>query len=91
MRPFNENPSPSNDHHDRQEGAGELYAYVAPNTPNTVQLSSVPPWSKQNPDYGFSVGRGAFGFEAGRWHTVAERVKLNEVGCDDGESHVHRW
>lgn len=45
----------------------------------------VPPESHKNPDYGFSVGRGAFKFPKGAWTTIAERVKLNTVGKADGQ------
>jgi hypothetical protein len=68
----------------REDGMGEIYAYVPFNEENKTQLSQVPPYSKQNPDYGFSVGRGAFRFEPGRWHTVAERVRLNVPEQADG-------
>jgi hypothetical protein len=69
----------------RQDGAGELYTYVPLNDENTSRLLAVPPSSKQNPDYGFSVGRCAWHFAAGVWYAVAERVKLNEPGVADGE------
>ncbi|KAG6863422.1 hypothetical protein C0991_005884, partial [Blastosporella zonata] len=37
---------------------------------NSTALLSMPPQSKQNTDYGFSVRRGAFHFDVavGRWH-----------------------
>ena len=31
-----------------------------------------------------SVGRGSFGFDTGRWVTVAQRIKLNDVGQSNG-------
>ena len=43
-------------------------------------MLAVPPRSIQHPDYGFSVGRGAWRFETGKWTTVAERVRMNAVG-----------
>jgi hypothetical protein len=52
------------------------------------RLLEVPPQSKQNPDYGFSVGREAFRFAAGRWTTVAQRVRLNTPGQADGMRHA---
>ena len=51
---------------------------------NTKQLLAVPPKSYGNHQYGFSVGRGAFVFPRGRWVTVAERVKLNDPGEENG-------
>lgn len=68
----------------RSTGAGELYAYIPPLASNIDQLLAIPPKSIQNPDYGFSVGRGSFNFTAGRWNTVTERVKLNDIGISNG-------
>ena len=68
----------------RENGKGELYAYLPVTPSNTERLLSIPPRSIQHPDYGFSAGRGAFKFTPGRWTTVAERVKLNTVGQSDG-------
>lgn len=51
---------------------------------NRDKLLHVPPLSKLNPDYGFSVGRGAFNFVAGQWMTVAQRVRLNAPTSADG-------
>jgi hypothetical protein len=67
----------------REDGAGELYAYVPLNDANTAALQAVP-HSHRNPDYGFSVGRGLWQFEPGRWTAVAQRVKMNTVGQADG-------
>ncbi|KZT27188.1 polysaccharide lyase family 14 protein [Neolentinus lepideus HHB14362 ss-1] len=72
----------------RQSGQGELYAYL-PLTPNNTSRLLAVPSSKQNPDYGFSVGRGLFSFPAGQWTTVAERVRLNDVGQENGEVEVY--
>ena len=70
----------------RGAGKGEIYAYIPLNDTNADRLLEVPPESHKNPDYGFSVGRGAFKFPKGAWTTIAERVKLNEVGKADGPS-----
>ncbi|KAJ7133559.1 hypothetical protein C8R44DRAFT_772670, partial [Mycena epipterygia] len=63
-------------------GLGELYKYLS-------SLLAVPSSSKENSDYGFSVGRSAFNFDVavGEWASLslAFRVKLNAIGCDDGE------
>ncbi|GJF00127.1 hypothetical protein PsYK624_164060 [Phanerochaete sordida] len=71
----------------RQGGAGELYAYLPLNDTNAAALMAVPQ-THRNPDYGFSVGRGLWKFEPGRWIAVAERVKMNTVGQADGEVEV---
>lgn len=53
---------------------------------NASRLLAVPPVSKENADYGFSVGRDAFKLDAavGQWVSLAFRVKLNTVGLEDG-------
>ncbi|KAF8578466.1 polysaccharide lyase family 14 protein [Ramaria rubella] len=72
----------------RPDGQGELYAYLPISESNTRRLLAVPR-SHQNVDFGFSVGRGSFKFQPGEWTTVAERVKLNRPGRDDGE--IELW
>jgi hypothetical protein len=69
----------------RRGGSGEIYAYLPMNETNTKALLAVPPNSKANSDYGISVGRCAWVFEPGAWTTVAERVKLNDVGSANGK------
>ncbi|KIK68210.1 polysaccharide lyase family 14 protein [Collybiopsis luxurians FD-317 M1] len=69
----------------RAEGAGELYTYLPLTQNNTDRLLAVPPLSIENSDFGDSVGRGAFTIPVGRWMSVALRMKLNQVGCEDGE------
>ncbi|KAA1476932.1 hypothetical protein DENSPDRAFT_867438 [Dentipellis sp. KUC8613] len=54
----------------RADGAGELYAYLPMNDTNTARLLAVPPFSHQNPDFGF---------------TIAIRAKMNDVGSANGE------
>lgn len=73
----------------RAGGKGEIYAYIPLLDHNTERLLDIPPESHKNPDYGFSVGRGAWKFPKGTWTTIAERVKLNNVGEADGE--VQLW
>ncbi|KAL4246222.1 Polysaccharide lyase 14 [Abortiporus biennis] len=72
----------------RENGIGELYAYLPMTDSNTEELCKVPPKSIQHPDYGFSVGRGAFQFPAGQWITVSQRVKINDPEKLDGEIEV---
>jgi len=69
----------------RSNGKGEIYAYMPPHEENTKALLSVPPKSHGNYDYGFSVGSGSFTFDRGSWITIAQRVKLNDPGANDGE------
>jgi hypothetical protein len=73
----------------RAGGRGEIYAYVPPYTDPGFEankiLCSVPPKSDCNPDYGNSVGRGAFTFAPGKRYFVATRVLLNTPGKANGE------
>lgn len=69
----------------RRNGDGEIYAYLPLNDTNKTVLSQVPPKSKLNPDFGFSVGQGSFKFVPGQWSVIAQRVKLNDDGVANGE------
>lgn len=69
---------------DRTDGAGEIYAYLPLTESNAEIIAAVPPLSVENPDYGFSVGRGAFTFPSGEWVTVAERIKMNDPNATNG-------
>jgi hypothetical protein len=76
----------------RSGGIGELYTYLPQFTipgyeANEAQCH-VPPYSECNPDYGNSVGRGAFNFTSGNRGTVAMRVLLNDAGVANGELEV---
>jgi hypothetical protein len=71
-------------HFCRQNGEGEIYAYMPPYEENTKSLLSVPPKSYGSQEYGFSVGRGSFTFSSGTWITLAQRVKLNDPGVSNG-------
>ena len=73
----------------RGDGMGEFYTYLPPFTipgyeANEVQCH-VAPYSECNPDYGNSIGRGAFNFTSGERGTVAMRVLLNDAGEANGE------
>ena len=48
----------------------------------------MPPLSKANADYGFSVGRGSFYLDiaVGKWVSIAFRVKLNDIGKENGNT-----
>jgi hypothetical protein len=73
----------------RADGKGEFYTYLPPYTDSRFSANrkqcNVGPMSECNPTYGASVGRGAFTFATGKWNTVSERVKLNDVGKANGE------
>ena len=69
----------------REGGDGELYTYFPPGSSANQKLCNVPPFSECNETYGASVGRGAFNYGTGGWATVAQRVKLNDVGQSNGE------
>jgi hypothetical protein len=76
----------------RSGGIGELYTYLPQFTipgyeANEAQCH-VPPYSECNPDYGNSVGRGAFNFTSGNRGTVAMRVLLNDAGVANGELEI---
>ncbi|KAJ7594257.1 hypothetical protein C8J56DRAFT_778468 [Mycena floridula] len=68
----------------RPKNAGELYTYLPPTFAANKKVCSVPN-SECNPTYGASVGRGSFTFEAGKWITVSQRVRLNDPGKENGE------
>lgn len=70
----------------RANGDGELYNYFPPEAHN--DYCSFPPKSVCNPDFGDSIGRGAFQFKAGQWNTVSQRLKLNDPGQKNGEQEL---
>jgi len=72
----------------REGGLGEIYAYLPLVPSNDEQLSKIPPFSRRNPDYGFSIGRGAWSFRPGKWTAIAIRARLNRIGAHDGEIQV---
>ncbi|EIN07957.1 hypothetical protein PUNSTDRAFT_88685 [Punctularia strigosozonata HHB-11173 SS5] len=69
----------------RTDGAGEMYTYLPPSYSANDNVCNVAPFSECNPTYGASVGRGSFKFNKGDWTTVSERIKLNDVGKENGE------
>jgi hypothetical protein len=73
----------------RKGGMGEFYTYLPPFTVAGYEANEaqchVPPYSECNPDYGNSIGRGAFNFTSGERGTVAMRVLLNDPGVANGE------
>ncbi|KAM5542810.1 hypothetical protein V8D89_003771 [Ganoderma adspersum] len=69
----------------RREGAGEIYTYLPPGSPENKAVCKVPPQSECNDVYGASVGRGAFKFTPGKRNTIGQRIRLNDVGKANGE------
>jgi hypothetical protein len=72
------------DLNDSTNGAGELYAYLPLTKNNAEVFAKVPPQTIEDPNYGYSVGRGAWTFHANAWNTIAERIKLNDPGKKNG-------
>ncbi|KAM5542808.1 hypothetical protein V8D89_003769 [Ganoderma adspersum] len=69
----------------RTSGAGELYTYLPPDSPENKAVCTVPPKSDCNDVFGASVGRGAFKFTPGKRNTIGQRIRLNDVGKANGE------
>lgn len=69
----------------RPNGEGEFYNYFPPSFGANRKQCNVAPESDCNDKFGASVGRGAFHFKDGAWTTVAERVRLNDAGKENGE------
>ena len=69
----------------RREGAGELYTYLPPSSPENKAVCDIPPQSDCNDTFGASVGRGVFSFTPGKRTTIGQRVRLNDVGKANGE------
>ena len=69
----------------RTDGKGELYTYLPPDYSANKRLCNVAPESDCNDTYGASVGRGSFKFTAGARATIGQRVRLNDVGKENGE------
>lgn len=72
-----------------EHGAGETYNYLPTSAHQPSTYCSTAPSSECNPQYGDSIGRRSFYFTPGRWVTVAQRIKLNEVGKSDGEIELY--
>lgn len=72
----------------RTNGAMELYTYLPPTFDANNAVCNIPPFSECNPTYGASVGRGIVSFAPGQWMTLSQRVRLNDVGQENGEIEV---
>ncbi|PIL33036.1 hypothetical protein GSI_04485 [Ganoderma sinense ZZ0214-1] len=69
----------------RTDGKGEIYTYLPPDYSANKAVCDVAPESECNDTYGASVGRGSFKFTAGTRATIGQRVRLNDVGKENGE------
>jgi hypothetical protein len=69
----------------RTNGMGEIYNYLPTSISQGNGYCETAPYSTCSPDYGDSIGRGAFSWVTGSWNVVAIRVKLNDVGQSNGE------
>ena len=69
----------------RTDGAGEMYTYLPPSYSANQAVCNVAPKSECNSVYGASVGRGSFSFAAGKRTMIGQRVRLNDVGQENGE------
>ena len=69
----------------RASGAGELYTYLPKGDTNINACKASGSGAICNNEiYGLSFGRGEFTWPMGQWATVQERVKLNDVGQNNG-------
>ncbi|ORX37666.1 hypothetical protein BD324DRAFT_563650, partial [Kockovaella imperatae] len=74
----------------RTNGMGEIYNYLPPGaTSANPNYCSIAPMSICNPDYGDSIGRGAFTFATGAWTTISQRFKMNDFGQSNGEQELY--
>ena len=74
----------------RTDGMGEIYNYLPSGAADAYPgYCSTAPMSLCNPDYGDSIGRGAFTFPKGQWTTVAQRFKMNDFGQSNGEQELY--
>ncbi len=72
----------------RTGGAGEAYTYLPPDFSANQAVCNVGPFSTCNDVYGASVGRGSWTFKAGTRTTIGQRVRLNDVGQENGELEI---
>ncbi|GFZ49702.1 hypothetical protein JCM24511_07104 [Saitozyma sp. JCM 24511] len=69
----------------RTNGAGEFYNYYPTSVTQGGGYCSTAPYSICDTVYGDSIGRGSYSWATGKWTTVAQRLKLNDVGSANGE------
>lgn len=72
----------------RTDGAGEAYNYLPTSVTQPASYANAAPKTVLNAAYGDSVGRGSFYFAGGAWTTVSQRIKLNDIGAQNGELQI---
>ncbi|GAB1524252.1 hypothetical protein RhiTH_007405 [Rhizoctonia solani] len=74
----------------RSNGAAELYTYLPPSAEAVNKKAACSgPGATCDGDYGWSLGRGEWKWETGKWQTIAQKVTLNDVGKSNGEMIVY--
>jgi hypothetical protein len=71
----------------RQNGLGELYAYLD-QSKQLDAFCNIPPLSICHSEYGVSIGRGAFKFQLGKWTTLKQIIQLNTPGVPNGRFQI---
>ncbi|CAO3622235.1 unnamed protein product [Cunninghamella echinulata] len=66
----------------REDGQGEVYAYVPPKLQSKNICKSN--GNICNSDYGYSLGRGSWKFKTGAWNKLQQKVVLNTPGKKNG-------
>jgi len=74
----------------RANGQGEVYTYLPPSGESTNKKAVCSPSNAHcDGDYGWSLGRGDWSWETGKWQTIAQKVTLNTPGKNDGSIIVY--
>jgi len=72
----------------RAEGAGEAYNYYPTSVQQGNGYCENKPKSVCDQNFGDSIGRGSFTWASGQWTTVAQHLRLNDVGQSNGEQEI---
>lgn len=72
----------------RTDGMGEIYNYLPTSVQQGNGYCQTAPKSICDTTYGDSIGRGSYTWATGAWTTVAQRIKLNDVGQANGEQQL---
>lgn len=72
----------------RTNGMGEIYNYLPTSVTQGGGYCETAPKSICDTVYGDSIGRGSYTWATGAWTTVAQRIKLNDVGVANGEQQL---
>lgn len=66
----------------RENGQGELYLYANRQAQDPIICETPPNYC--NPDFGWSLNKGAFTFRTNAWTDIEQRVTLNTPGQRNG-------